>query len=124
MRYEKEENLLKMSAREFITRARRGISETLPFEEDEPEMRDTSPKAAFLDGYAPVSADLSFSLGAYPALVRAVADRVDGDRLFFAVPCDATPSHPGKELVAEARGEAYVAALALLSEGGATSLTL
>lgn len=124
MRYEKEENLLKMSAREFITRARRGISETLPLEEDEPEMRDTSPKAAFLDGYAPVSADLSFTLGAYPALVRAVADRVDGDRLFFAVPCDATPSHPGKELVAEARGEAYVAALALLSAGGATSLTL
>lgn len=118
MIYEKENDLLKMSVREFVTRARRGISEALPLEEDEPEMGAGAPKRTFLDGYAPVFPDYAFSLGGHRAVVRTVVDKTEENRLFFAVPCDASPLHPGKELVAEARGEAYIAALAYLSEHG------
>ncbi len=124
MIYDREKELLKLGVREFVTRARRGISETLPLEEDEPEILKDSPKSAFLEGYAPVFSEYEFSLGEYRAVVHAVADRAEGERLFFAVPCDASPSHPGRELVAEARGEAYITALSYLSEHALSSLSL
>ncbi|HBJ19423.1 MAG TPA: hypothetical protein DDY70_06800 [Clostridiales bacterium] len=124
MRYDKDGDLLSMGMREFVTRARRGISEALPFEEDEPEMRDGTPKAAFLEGYAPVPGEYRFSLGGHGAVVHTVIDKVGEGGLFFAVPCDATPSHPGRELVAEARGEAYIAALSYLAVHAAPSLSL
>ena len=124
MIYDKEKNLLKLGMREFVTRARHGIAETLPLEEDEPEVASDSPKSAFLEGYAPVASDYAFSLGDYPAVVRTTVDRAAGERLFFAVPCDTSPAHPARELVAEARGEAYIAALAYLTEHALASLTL
>ena len=42
MLYDKDTGKIKISLKEFIGIARRGISPTLPFDEDEPNITDTS----------------------------------------------------------------------------------
>ena len=42
MLYDRESGKIKISLKEFIGIARRGISPTLPFDEDEPNISDTS----------------------------------------------------------------------------------
>lgn len=111
MRYDTSDGLLRLSAREFITVARRGVARHLPMEEEEPELGSKAPKSAFLPHYAPVLWETRFPLEGYTAVLTAGADALAGEELFFAVPCDSSPTHPPRELVAEARGEAYLAAL-------------
>lgn len=124
MLYDKADGLLRISVREFITVARRGVARHLPMEEEEPELASKAPKSAFLPGYAPIAVETDFPLEGYTARLTAAVDRAEGDKLFFAVPCDSMPSRPPRELTSEARGEAYTAALLYAKTHGYAKLLL
>ncbi len=116
MRYDQENNRIIVGCRELVRSARRGICATLPYDEDEPGNTAT----AKID--APLKHE--FDLGNYSfTLVQDSCAVVDGE-IHITVPVDSSPKRPRKEVVAQARGEAYVSAFMLAESTGARDVVM
>ncbi len=127
MRFDNERGVLKMMASEFVALARRGASDSVPLEENEPRLKPTDVyiRKKYLDTVSPpVHLFLNDTLLSYPVEIVTGADKIEDDTLTFLCLTDTDPTHPRKEWVAQMRGEGYLAALAYLRCQGVSMLTL
>ena len=105
MRYDAENNRIIVGCRELVRCARRGICATLPHDEDEPGNERTA------EVKEPLFYD--FELGEYSfRLMLDTCTVIDGE-IRVSVAVDSSPKRPRKEVVAQARGEAYISAFVL-----------
>ena len=81
MLYDCNTQKIKISLSELVAIARRGISPTLPFDEDEPRSGIIPQKRAeaIIGEGEPRSIRYGFETGGYSFELYATADRVDGD---------------------------------------------
>ncbi len=113
MRYDKEKGELRISVREFVNIARRGISPTLPCDDDEPCFTDAKgAEARLLSSYP--SQELSLLLeGEVPMRIYGTAV---GDGCITLI-C-ATDGAPRREDKAQIRGEGYLLCYMLYKTAG------
>ena len=127
MRFDAERSTLRMMASEFVATARRGASDSVALEENEPEMHaaDLYLRQKYLgDGSRRERIILSTVLLDYPTEILCDADKIEGDTLTFLCLTDAEPTHPRKEWLAQVRGEGYLAGLGFARSQGISALTL
>lgn len=112
MRYSEETDEFSLSVREFVGVARRGIARALPFDEDEPEHPDrrAALRLALPEGAAE-AIGFPFEMSGMRLRLFGSADAVEDDALTFVTVTEANPEKPPRELVSEARAEAFVLAL-------------
>ena len=112
MRYDGETGKLKISLGELVTIARRGISPTLPYDEDEPR---TDPlKAERVRRIMPElegsSLYYGFDADGYSFEMTVTADGIDGNKVTVARDISSSPKKPRSEEERQVRGEAFVIA--------------
>lgn len=121
MKYNEKEKSLSVSVRELVALARRGTSDSVPLEEDEPALtpQDRYTRERYLNTSAPpIPLVLPTELSGYPLTVYASADKIEGEVLHYLCLTDRSPSHPDKEWTAQMRAEGYIGAYAFaLAEG-------
>ena len=105
MRYDAESNRIIIGCRELVRCARRGICATLPHDEDEPGDERT----------AEVKEPLFYDFTIDEYSFRLVLDgcTVSDGEVRLTVAVDSSTKRPRKEVVAQARGEAYISAFVL-----------
>ena len=106
MRYDANTERLILSSREFVTNARRGICTMLPPDEDEPTLSTSGATTLTYD----------FEIGEYAFTLTAKAESAERAEVCISVPTDSSPTRPRKEVVAQARGEGYIAAYILAEQ--------
>ncbi len=110
MRYDDKTGKIKISLSELVTIARRGISPTLPCDEDEP--KTDSLKSQKLRRLIPdlESSDLhyGFDCDGFSFEMSATADGVGGNAVTVAREITSSPKKPRREEERQVRGEAYV----------------
>ncbi len=106
MKYDSQSGIITISAREFVSTARRGIASSLPQNEAEPIINNAPRKSK-------VELTLSFEAGGISFLLIASADMAKDGSVALTVPTDSSPKRPRREIVAQARGEGFICALAL-----------
>ena len=112
MRYDKDENILFVSVRELVSTARRGISSTLPCDTDEPE--NLQNKIAKKSSEENTFSELNFDFEAGGHRFRLYGSlAVKGGEISLPISVDSSPKRPKKEVIAQARGEAYIYAYML-----------
>ncbi len=126
MRYDKEKDVIKISCREFVTIARRGISPTLPYDMDEPVHEAASKR--ILENIIGVSeckkTVFNTTVSSYNFEISGFADKIDGCKLWFAYDVDCEPERPKKEYLSQLRGEGYTVAHAYAIENRLTRVEL
>ena len=105
MRYDAENNRIIVGCRELVRCARRGICATLPHDEDEPGNERTQ------EVIEPLFYD--FELGEYSFRLMLDTCTVSDGEVRLTVAVDSSPKRPRREVVAQARGEAYISAFVL-----------
>ena len=120
MRYDAEKELIRISLSEFVAIARRGISPTASYDEDEPSI---SPIARTrLHGIIGEIADeelhYRFIDGEYSFELSAIVERIQKNEITVARTVEGNPKRAKKSEIAEIRGEGYVAAYMLARERG------
>ena len=125
MRYDEKKNKIVISAREFVSVARRGIS-TAAFDEDEPIFRSVSKR--LLDRVIGVREEknltLEFTAAGFESAISAKVEKAESDALWIAYEVDCNPERPRREYIAQARGEGYISALAYAKQKGLTRVKL
>ena len=120
MRYDSEKELIRISLGEFVSIARRGISPTASYDEDEPEVnRITRARLGGIIGditgeelkYRFIDGEFTFELSA-------TADSIEGNTIMVARTVESDHRHPKKSEIAEIRGEGYISAYMLSRERG------
>ena len=117
MRFDMENRVIRMMASEFVSLARRGSSDSVPLEEDEPTLSgaDAFLRRKYLDTpQPPTHIYLSETLLTHNIEIMAKADKIEGDTLTFLCVTDTSVTHPRREFVAQVRGEGYLAAYGFL----------
>ena len=126
MIYDEASDAIKISVAEFVSIARRGVSSTLPYDEDEPQDGE-------LGKY-----ELRAALGDTAVRELSLSAEVDGERLLvygkarlgadgeivIAKLSDREAASPSKELIAKARGEGFLLAHMLAEEDSLDSVSL
>ncbi len=113
MRYIQEENKIEISTREFVTSARRGISSTLPYDEDEPLFDTVGERVIkkLIPDAKKEKLNYTFPLDEHSFNIYAEACKIPfEDGLFFAACGDIDPKDPKKGFAAQFRGEGYISA--------------
>lgn len=105
MRYDAESNRIIIGCRELVRCARRGICATLPRDEDEPGDERTA------EVKEPLFYD--FTIDEYSFRLVLDSCTVSDGEVRLTVAVDSSPKRPRKEVVAQARGEAYISAFVL-----------
>ncbi len=126
MRYDKENEKILISCREFVTIARRGISPTLPPDIDEPEHEAASRRIleSIIGKGERAKTTLSTDISSHRFEISGFADKIDGCKLWFASDVDFDPTRPRKAYSAQLRGEGYVSAYAYAKENSLTRVEL
>lgn len=109
MRYDAASNRIIIGCRELVRDARRGICAMLPKDEDEPSLYCNS---------AAKPINYEFEVDGYSFTLVIDTCTEDGDAVSLTVPVDSSPRRPRKEVVAQARGEGYIAAFAISESTG------
>ena len=108
MIYNEKSGELEIFCREFVRTARRGISTSLPFDEDEPLC---SPDSAGTKKFK-----IEFSLSGYPVRLFCPAKYNEKGEIEIRVPTDSNPQRPNKATVAQARAEGFITAYAHMQQ--------
>ncbi|MBR2342729.1 MAG: ATP-dependent DNA helicase [Clostridia bacterium] len=116
MRYDGQRGKILIGLSELVSCARRRISPTLPFEEDEPAV-----KADAYEVGEPI--EYCFEAGGYEFCLSARVD-ARGSELYLTRDIDTSPSRPSRAALAELRGEAFVLAKAYAELHSLPELTL
>ncbi len=110
MRYDAASNRIIVGCRELVRGARRGICAMLPKDEDEPSFEYN------LQNATPIYYEFDVDDYSFTLVIDTCA--LDGDVVRLTVPVDSSPRRPRKEVVAQARGEGYIAAFVLCENTG------
>ena len=126
MLYDRESGKIKISLKEFIGIARRGISPTLPFDEDEPNISDTS--LLLLKGDLPdikrERVIYGFSAMGYDFELYMQMVYVMGGEVIIAKEIDGSPKSLTRDEKAIMRAEAFVIGKAMCDLQGFKSMLL
>ena len=101
-----------MSVKEFVTLARRGISEHVPTDDSEPHAVPTlqDARTRYLGDGRGASLTGTVRTESYTFCLHAHVDRIEDGALTLLCPTEASVQHPPKEFVAQMRAEGYIAA--------------
>lgn len=126
MLYNKESGKIKIGLWEFVSISRRGISPTLPFDEDEPTLRTLSKSRirAILGTDEPQKLLFGFSFGEYSFELLCEADAISENKISLVREISSNPTKPKKEDVSQIRGEAFVIGHALANLSGYECIVL
>lgn len=110
MRYDGGQDKIVIDVKEFVSIARRGVSPTLSYDEDEPRICDVGKRRlkAYLGECEPRALSLSFADGEYTFELSGVADSAGGGYIVVARDIESSPSKPRREELSEVRGEAFI----------------
>ena len=126
MRYDSENQIIKISLGEFVAISRRGISGSLSYDEDEPSISPVA--SARLRGIIGEMTDerlcYRFIDGEYTFELSARIEAIRGSELTIARSIEGSPSRAKKSEIAEIRGEGYIAAYMLAREHGYSSVSI
>ena len=100
MRYDDENKEIKITAREMVAIARRGVGST-------PAKDENEPTAASITN---TSLCYPFSVSGYNFELTSDIYAVTDEGISMIVPTDSSPKRPRKEITEQARGEGYIAA--------------
>ncbi len=126
MRYDKENEKLIISFREFVSIARRKVSKNLPQDINEPEHSEPSRRLLnnIIGECKTEKLMLETEISSYAFQISGYADKVDKCNLWLAFDVEIDPARPTKEYSAQLRGEGYLAAYAYAIEKGLTRVEL
>ena len=115
MRYDAEREVIQIQLNEFVSIARRGISPTVSYDEDEPtvsaSLTDRLSRMAKLAGEESLS--YRFISGAHTFHLFGKAEGICGSEITIFRSVSSRPDKPKKEEAAQVRGEGYIAAYML-----------
>lgn len=114
MKYNAQTDELLISCKEFVTNARRGICTTLPVDEDEPILSTGGGEVL----------TYSFDIDEHRFTLTAHVKCASKGEVSIYVPTDSSPKRPKKEVIAQARGEGYIAAFIIAEEHGCEQVTI
>ena len=125
MRYSEEENLIYVSCRELVSAARRGVA-AMPCDSDEPYSEELSERelSRFIDSPCREQLLYEFKSGEYGFMIEAAVEKAAECKLWFTTKVDCNPKRPKKELVAQKRGEAFIAEFIYAKEKELTRVEL
>ncbi len=120
MRYDAENQLIRISLGEFVSIARRGISPSVSYDEDEPGIGAVGMRrlSAVLGDISSAKLCYRFIDGEFCFELSAVVEGLYGGEITVARAVESSPAHPKKSEMAEIRGEGYIAAYMLARERG------
>lgn len=126
MRYDSESGKIKIGLSELVAIARRGISPTLPYDEDEPMILEATVRrlSRILPDLTRDRLVYGFTDGEHDYEFATEILSYDGESLTLAREIEGNPEKPQKEVTAQVRGEGFVTAYALCDMYGIESLTL
>ncbi len=126
MIYDEQSESIIISVTEFVAIARRGVSPTLPYDEDEPkdgELGKYGLRAALGDTEER-ELSLSTEVDGEKMLIHGKARLGKHGEIVIAKLSDRKAKSPSKELIAKARGEGFLLAHMLTAEDGLDSVLL
>jgi hypothetical protein len=116
MKYDEKQNKIFVSVREIVRIARRGISQVLPFDEDEPYGEAGSVIKRELLIKSEESLCEEFSTSGYNFVLSVKCMICEDGALCVPFVCDRTPHNPSRESVSVARGKAFIIGYAYLMQ--------
>lgn len=126
MRYDAESGKILISLTEFVSIARRGVSPSATFDDDEPDV--ASPSRIRLKKIygemTPRVLSIEFSSHGESFLLSGHCDSAHDGEITIARSITSNPQRPKKSEIAEIRGEGYVAAYMLCLEDGKKSVQI
>ena len=126
MRYDEKTKIISISAKELVFTARRGICTNLPLDLDEPEKVGILPSIynKLTINEEKISLSYSLKVDGFNAKIDTDALVTKKGELHFIVAVDTLPKRPKKEVVAQARGEAFIAGYIFAENEGYEDVTL
>lgn len=126
MKFSEKDNSLYINVRELVTLARIKICPVLPRDEDEPSVRGAarSLRKKLLGAEENVSFSYNFTLSGYNAVLNGSIDALTEDTLSFITQYSPYLKGTKKELLSEARGEAFISAYAFCKTNGCTRVKI
>lgn len=120
MRYDEINGIISISCREFVSTARRGISSDFSCDDDEPIFRAGSKRILdkIIGEREEKRMSLDFTASNHQFILTSKVEKADADAIWLAYEVNCNPQRPRKEYISQARGEAYVCALAYAKEKG------
>ena len=118
MKYIASEDIIKITLCEFVAISRRGISPTVSYDEDEPNVGPIGAvRLKYLLGdLRPQRLSYIFSSGEYDFEISGVVENLDAGQITIVRSVESNPHRPKKSELAEIRGEGYIAAYMLAEE--------
>ena len=112
MRYNADSNIIRIHLSEFVSIARRGISPSASYDEDEPNITLATKTRLdrILGSTNPSELSYRFSDGRWDMELFGSADSLSHGEITIARMMDSNPSRPNKHELAQLRGEGYIAA--------------
>ena len=126
MRYDAERGIIKIHLSEFVAIARRGISPSVSYDEDEPNVGShSSARLMRLVGdFAPEKLTYRFISGENTFELTGGVENISGNEIIVARSIESRPSKPKKNELAQVRGEGYIAAYMLARAVGLDSVSI
>ena len=126
MRYNLEKGIIEIHLGEFVSIARRGISPSVSYDEDEPNISEiaSSRLSRIFGDMTPERLTLEFGAGEHSFLLSGHTEGLSGNSITVARAVKSNPSRPRKSEVAEIRGEGYVLAYMLAKNCGLDSVNI
>ncbi len=126
MRYDSESEIIAIDFKEFVSIARRGVSPSPSYDEDEPSISAVGSRR--LKAYAGEcnSRELSYAFrdGEYAFELSGRADSAGDGYLILARDIESSPSKPKREELSEVRGEAFILAYMMAMCDGLDSVEI
>ena len=115
MKYNAESGIIEITLTEFVNVARRGISPSVSYDDDEPGINPSSRLRLerIFGKMSPEKLKIEFTDGEHRFAMTGVVESQDTDRITIARTVTTNPRKPKKAEIAQARGEGYVAAYML-----------
>lgn len=126
MRYDSDSGKILITLGELVLIARRGISATLPVDEDEPNISRASMmiRRAVLGDREPVPIRFGFESLGFSFELIGEADMIEGEELTVLASTEATASSPRTEEIRQARGMGFILSYMYATIEGLDSISL
>lgn len=126
MRYNANDNIIEIHLGEFVAIARRGISPSVSYDEDEPNISPLagSRLSRIFGEMTAEKLTLDFASGEYNFRISGQAEGLSGNSLTVARTVSSNPMRPRKSEVAEMRGEGFVLGYMLAKSCGLDSVSI
>lgn len=126
MKYDSDSGKILIAVSELVAVARRGISPTLPLDEDEPYISEPTLRArrATLGEGAAVPLRYGFQAAEYDFELIGSADKIEEDELYILRSIGSSPEKPRVEDKMQVEGEAFILGYMYAALSGRDALTL